>query len=473
MIFKKNENEKNHFYRESRFFISIGDFNGDSISDLLLDFQIKKDNEDDNESVNLIVLYGNSDRNQLENTDLLSISSSQGRNSVISSTSWSSSSSFSTSSSSSYLLSAGGDINRDGLNDFLIAINSEQQSEVKVFFGCSNDVNEIPVMSLLKLINNNNHNRSNSLEIAAISSAGDVNRDSFDDIVMTLWNENMQGKVMIFFGQSILYQSFHSIVIESTSLQLGFGSFLSSFDLDRDGFHDVMILTNQHLFIVFGKDSLQSIPDIENDESISISIRSVDEIRQLGDFDADGFPDFSFEHYFFSGRHLLEMTPTGAPTFMPTAEPTMIPSTEPTAEPSRSHGNRQKKNSNSPSSSSSSFLFGFFAVIMLIAVVFLSLFFLWKINPQIFPSWLSPQTFPSSSSPSSSHSFAGQHRPRAVEMQALPWTAKERDHRPNQQRKEAEEEEEAGFEDEEVVFDEEFEAWLDNDEEQSRPLLNE
>lgn len=253
-------------------FASAGDFNGDSIPDILIT---------GNHSINgliVIVLYGVSPLFLESSIDLLSFfqdpsKASKGR--VLP--------------GYSSRAAAVGDVNGDSFADLLIIDTSHVAS---ILFGCINDADDAPSLFLYKL----------SSEWSFGNGAGDVNGDGFDDfIVSDIETVRLERKLYVFFGNNDPYQQgFRSILLHSP-WDSSFGSTFLAADINHDAYSDLVIGDTARLAVLFGAKEWSNdiIQDITR-QGITMRV-SHSEIELLGDFDQDTVVDFGLGTNFLPG----------------------------------------------------------------------------------------------------------------------------------------------------------------------------
>lgn len=133
-------------------------------------------------------------------------------------------------------VSSAGDINGDGVSDFLVAssINYNLQidtSKVFLYFGDSNfDVT--PDLIFYSPYLDDSFGSS-------IASAGDINNDGFDDILIGY--KGFNDKIYIYLGAEIVEDSF-AFILQNNQVQSNFGSSMcGGNDFNLDGYDDIVI----------------------------------------------------------------------------------------------------------------------------------------------------------------------------------------------------------------------------------------
>ena len=144
----------------------------------------------------------------------------------------------------------------------------------------------------------------NNLFGASVSSAGDVNGDGFNDVIIgASKNSNNKGKAYIYFGGYSMDNIADVILTGNPQVNKYFGyPVASAGDVNNDGYSDVIIAANNdvgriaQVFIFFGGINMDNIPDVtfsseSLDRSFGISVASA------GDVNGDGYSDVIIGDY--------------------------------------------------------------------------------------------------------------------------------------------------------------------------------
>jgi len=187
----------------------------------------------------------------------------------------------------SYKVSCAGDMNNDGYTDVMIACyyNLDSQGKVYIYLG-NNSGNNSPDIILDEF----KQSYGNGI---SISSAGDLNNDGFDDIIIGSDAQQDTGMAYIFKGDTIPDDEPDLILKENgTSLLYGY-DVSSAGDVNNDGFDDFLVNVAGAYYtqLFLGAAVLDSIPDklIYCD---STSYNNGLEISSAGDLNNDGYDDF-------------------------------------------------------------------------------------------------------------------------------------------------------------------------------------
>lgn len=179
---------------------------------------------------------------------------------------------------------------------------------------------------------------------ASVSSAGDLNGDGYDDIIIGASNYDFggnlnSGKVYIFFGGSSMDYS-PDIIILGENQDDHFGVCVASAgDVNADGYNDVIVGAPQFdyggytlvgkAYIFFGGESMDSTPDVEiygeeATEQLGVSLSSAGDVNGDGIADiiigAPGYNSFQGRAYLYFGSSTI--SPTPAPDQIWTGEST-------------------------------------------------------------------------------------------------------------------------------------------------------
>jgi hypothetical protein len=190
-------------------------------------------------------------------------------------------------------VSSAGDVNRDGYDDMIVGASGEnsQQGAAYVVFGQSSAFPD--TFDVANLSNTSNPQGfkltiTNAVRLGiSVSSAGDVNRDGYDDMIVGASgsNSNLNAAAYVIFGQgSVFPNSFDVGNLKGISNPSGFkliGYYSSSFgysvgkagDVNRDGYDDMIVGAQGEnsaqgaAYIIFGQSS--AFPDTFNVEILN------------------------------------------------------------------------------------------------------------------------------------------------------------------------------------------------------------
>lgn len=184
-------------------------------------------------------------------------------------------------------VSAAGDVNGDGYSDVIVgAYKYNGYGRAYVFFG-GNNMNNIPDVIIDGDI------LGGGIFGNAVSTAGDVNGDGYSDILIGNWGySGNTGKAYIFYG-GIIMNNVVDITMTGTALNDQFGISVSTAgDINGDSFSDIIIGASGFgkAFIFYGSSAMDNNADkilvgnpIGNYFGVSVST--------AGDINGDGFTD--------------------------------------------------------------------------------------------------------------------------------------------------------------------------------------
>ena len=125
----------------------------------------------------------------------------------------------------------------------------------------------------------------------SVSKAGDFNNDGFDDVIVGTRTFTPTGKAYIFFGGSSM-DNLADVVIENTgSSDVAFGSCVSDGgDINNDGYDDVIVGSYGNVFIYLGNSMNENTADfILTAENSNDAFGS--SVSKAGDVNGDGYTD--------------------------------------------------------------------------------------------------------------------------------------------------------------------------------------
>ena len=135
-------------------------------------------------------------------------------------------------------VSGAGDVNGDQIDDVIVGVTSSIGPLVKIYYGGS-IMNNTPDIILTGITSNTDFGKS-------VSSAGDVNRDGFGDVII-----GCAGKACVFYG-GIAMDNIEDFLLYGGNQ---FGCSVSGMDVNKDGFTDVIVGASgdnlAHIFMNF------------------------------------------------------------------------------------------------------------------------------------------------------------------------------------------------------------------------------
>jgi hypothetical protein len=184
-------------------------------------------------------------------------------------------------------VSNAGDVNNDGFDDVIIGAPKHNLSTGRgyIFYGGSSMDNNVDVTLT--------GNFADDLFGSSVTSAGDVNNDGFDDVVVNAYGFNSNtGRIMVYYGGSFM-DSFPEVIIDGQTSSGYFGFLISAAgDVNNDGFDDLVASSpiDSSAFLFLGGSSMDNISDVEfigNDLNDLIGYS----VSNAGDVNNDGFDD--------------------------------------------------------------------------------------------------------------------------------------------------------------------------------------
>lgn len=165
-------------------------------------------------------------------------------------------------------VSTAGDVNADGISDFLVASSIDYNlqidtSKVFLYLG-STDLDTIPDLIYYSPYIEDSFGSS-------IASAGDINSDGFDDLLIGY--EWFSDKVYVYLGSEYIQDSI-AFIIQNNQIQSNFGySMCGDNDFNLDGYDDIVIGAPRfdplgggsqlgRVYIYFGGESFNTVADL-------------------------------------------------------------------------------------------------------------------------------------------------------------------------------------------------------------------
>jgi hypothetical protein len=187
-------------------------------------------------------------------------------------------------------IASAGDVNGDGYDDMIVGSNGVAQTgKALIFFGGPGaDMTADIILS---------DNLGNSRFGCSVASAGDVNNDGYDDVIVGAYNLN---KSYIFFGGSVM-DSVEDIVLTGGSGGDRFGISVSGAgDFNGDGYDDVLVGANYNnvsgtnsgrVYLYYGGASMDNVADMLMNGEVDYDYFGYS-VSGAGDVNGDGFDDF-------------------------------------------------------------------------------------------------------------------------------------------------------------------------------------
>ena len=183
-------------------------------------------------------------------------------------------------------IACAGDVNGDSISDFMIGACGYNSSSGRVYlyFG-GTQFDTIPDLIFEESVG------PSGFFGAHVASAGDVNKDGFDDVIASSANAR---KVYLYLGGENMDTVADAVFSEGE----GFGGSVSSAgDVNGDGYDDIIVGSTYHSYLFLGGEQIDTTADLVFSEGQDVT---------SGDFNADGFSDVftSLQGIYFGGINM-------------------------------------------------------------------------------------------------------------------------------------------------------------------------
>ena len=200
-------------------------------------------------------------------------------------------------------VASAGDINGDGYGDVIVGTKNytnieTNEGKIEIYLGSAAGINPLPSTVIESNLPNTYYGNS-------VACAGDINNDGYDDVIVGAYlydnGQTNEGAVYIYHGSAVGLTIIPTIILESNQASAQFGRSVSSAgDINSDGFDDVLIGSDAYTngqslegrtFVYHGSAAGIGIAPAATVESNLANAAFGRSVAGLGDVNADGFDD--------------------------------------------------------------------------------------------------------------------------------------------------------------------------------------
>ncbi|MBP8915223.1 MAG: FG-GAP repeat protein, partial [Chitinophagales bacterium] len=216
-----------------------------------------------------------------------------------------------------YSADRAGDVNNDGYDDIIVGaykFSNGQTNEGKFFIyhGSASGINPIAATTI-------ESNQSSAYMGNSVAGIGDVNNDGFDDVAVGAYyyenGETDEGRVNIYKGTATGINTTPFAILEANFVSIHFGYAVSAAgDVNNDGYDDFMVCGRDYngvyvdegfVYIYHGAASITSPASIIYGDGPFDHIGDV--MAAIGDVNNDGYDDIALQHHIVSVNYTVSI----------------------------------------------------------------------------------------------------------------------------------------------------------------------
>ena len=206
-------------------------------------------------------------------------------------------------------VSHAGDVNGDGYDDVIVGAYMYDNGQINegvayIFHGSEFGINTSPALIL-------ECNQASANFGASVSTAGDINNDGFDDVIVGANffdnGQSNEGRAFVYLGSLTGINPIPNATLECDVVGANFGIAVSNAgDINADGFDDVIVGANLSVKAYVYLGSSDGIDTVETATLSNFQGNSQFgfSVSDAGDVNADGFDDVIIGAYKFDGEGL-------------------------------------------------------------------------------------------------------------------------------------------------------------------------
>jgi len=192
-----------------------------------------------------------------------------------------------------YSVAAAGDVNGDNYDDIIVGANNFyfQAGRVYIYFGGSS-MDNTPDLTLTGVATHIQFGVS-------VSTAGDVNNDGYDDVIVgASYYNSYTGRAYVYFGGDPMDDGADAVMAGESTYNYFGGAVSTAGDVNNDGYDDVIIAASGYnsdagrAYIYFGNSgsTMDNTADVILDDGVSDDVYGVS-VSTAGDVNGDNYDD--------------------------------------------------------------------------------------------------------------------------------------------------------------------------------------